>query len=69
MEQIRTEELDPLEESRRPPSTPFMQQSMTAWSPYITPMKAILGYVVIGLFFVPLGIFLGIDSEDVVELR
>lgn len=71
MEQIRTEELDPQEEeeSRRPEGDPYMQQSMRAWSPYITPKKAIWGYVIIGLVFIPLGIILGINSADVVELR
>lgn len=72
MEQIATEGVDGVSEelqSRRPKDDKYNQQTMQAWSPYVTPWKAISGYVIIGLFFIPLGIFLGIDSSDVVELR
>lgn len=72
MEQLATEGGDGVSEepqSRRPKDSRYNQQTMPAWSPYVTPWKAVSSYVIIGLFFIPLGIFLGIDSSDVVEMR
>lgn len=60
---------DSQEVSRKPANRPFYQQTMRAYSPYLTPWKAVLGYGLIGLLFVPLGIFLGLESRDVTEMR
>lgn len=57
------------EESRRPKSRPVYQQTLTAWTPYLTPWKVFISYLLIGLLFIPLGVFLGVDSSDVVEYR
>lgn len=68
MEPIRTIGPDE-EESRRPQNSPVYQQTLEAWSPYLTPWKVVICYIMIGLLFVPLGAYLAVDSDGVIEYR
>lgn len=52
----------------KPENRPYYQQTLRSWSPLLTPWRAVGGYLLIGLIFVPLGAVLWEDS-DVVELR
>lgn len=52
----------------KPQNRPYYQQTLRSWSPLLTPWRAVGGYLLIGLIFVPLGAVLWEDS-DVVELR
>jgi hypothetical protein len=53
------------EKSRRPADTPFKQQRMTAWQPVLTPIKVILIFFVIGIVFIPVGVTLLDESNNV----
>lgn len=55
------------EKSRRPANTPFKQQRMTAWQPVLTPIKVILIFFVIGIVFIPVGVTLLEESNDIYE--
>lgn len=55
--------------SRRPQDVALYQQKFSAWSPYLTPWKAAFSFLLIGVLFVPLGVYLGIESDDIVEYR
>lgn len=55
------------EKSRRPADTPFKQQRMTAWQPVLTPIKVILIFFVIGVVFIPVGITLLEESNNIYE--
>lgn len=54
--------------SNKPKNRPYYQQTMRSWSPLLTPWRAVGGYLLIGLIFVPLGAIFWQDS-DVVELK
>lgn len=67
MERIPTELVEP-ELSNKPKNRPYYQQNLKSWHPLLTPWRAVGGYLLIGLIFVPLGAVLWNDS-DVVELK
>lgn len=66
MERIRAEMA---EDENRPLNRPYFQQTMRAWSLLLTPWRAVGGYLLIGLIFVPLGAFLWADADRVIEMR
>ncbi|KAG6964108.1 hypothetical protein JG687_00006183 [Phytophthora cactorum] len=62
------------EKSRKPegaslqkPHTPFKQQKLKAWQPILTPNWVIGTFAVVGLIFIPIGIVLHTESDNVVE--
>lgn len=55
------------EKSRRPADTPFKQQRMTAWQPVLTPIKVILIFFIIGIVFIPVGVTLLEESNNIYE--
>jgi hypothetical protein len=50
-----------------PVDTPFKQQKLKAWQPILTPNWVIGTFAVVGLIFIPIGIILHTESENVVE--
>lgn len=54
--------------NNKPDGKPYYQQTMKSWSPLLTPNRAALGYLLIGLIFVPLGAVLWND-RDVIEFK
>jgi len=54
--------------SRRPPDTPFRQQTLSAWRPILTPAWVIGTFTAVGLVFVPVGIVCLVASQNVVEV-
>lgn len=54
--------------NNKPDGKPYYQQTMKSWSPLLTPKRAALGYLLIGLIFVPLGAVL-VNDTDVIELK
>lgn len=69
MERMRAAELiEPQELSNKPKNRPYYQQNLKSWSPLLTPWRAVGGYLLIGLIFVPLGAVLWNDP-DIVELK
>ena len=68
MERILSERSEE-EESNKPENRRYYQQTLPSWYPLLTPCRAAGGYLLIGLLFVLLGVFLWIDASDVVELR
>ncbi|CCI42271.1 unnamed protein product [Albugo candida] len=55
------------EKSRKPEDTPFKQQRLKAWQPILTPNWVIGTFFVVGLIFIPIGVVLHTESENVVE--
>ncbi|KAF0699385.1 Aste57867_10046 [Aphanomyces stellatus] len=55
------------EKTRRPEDTPFKQQKLKAWQPILTPNWVIGTFFVVGLIFIPIGVVLRIESDNVVE--
>ncbi|KAG7394824.1 Cell cycle control protein 50A [Phytophthora boehmeriae] len=55
------------EKSRKPEDTPFKQQKLKAWQPILTPNWVIGTFAVVGLIFIPIGIVLHTESDNVVE--
>lgn len=47
--------------------TAFKQQRLTAWQPVLTPIKVIIIFLAIGIAFVPTGVTLLNDANDVSE--
>ena len=45
--------------------TPFKQQRLKAWQPILTPNWVIGTFAVVGLLFIPIGIVLHIESNNV----
>jgi hypothetical protein len=45
--------------------TPFKQQKLKAWQPILTPNWVIGTFAVVGLIFIPIGIVLHTESENV----
>ncbi|CBN74125.1 conserved unknown protein [Ectocarpus siliculosus] len=68
MDRSQAAELIEPELSNKPANRPYYQQTLRSWSPLLTPWRAVGGYLLIGLIFVPLGAVLWHD-KDVVELR
>lgn len=66
MERIRAEMA---EDENRPLNRPYYQQTMRSWSMLLTPLRAVGGYLLIGLIFVPLGAFLWSDADSIVDMR
>lgn len=52
----------------KPKNRPYYQQTLRSWSPLLTPWRAVGGYLLIGLIFVPLGAVFW-DDSDIVELK
>lgn len=69
MERVDGTEYIGEDESNKPADRPYYQQTMRAWSPLLTPLRAAAGYLLIGLIFVPLGAFLWQDADEVAEMR
>ncbi|CAM9470346.1 unnamed protein product, partial [Laminaria digitata] len=57
------------EDENRPLNRPYYQQTMRSWSMLLTPLRAVGGYLLIGLIFVPLGAFLWGDADSIVDMR
>ncbi|CAI5724017.1 unnamed protein product [Hyaloperonospora brassicae] len=55
------------EKSRKPEDTPFKQQKLKAWQPILTPNWVIGTFAVVGLIFIPIGVVLHTESDNVVE--
>ncbi|CAH0517362.1 unnamed protein product [Peronospora belbahrii] len=55
------------EKSRKPEDTPFKQQKLKAWQPILTPNWVIGTFAVVGLIFIPIGVLLHTESDNVVE--
>ncbi|KAL7686116.1 putative CDC50/LEM3 family protein [Plasmopara halstedii] len=55
------------EKSRKPEDTPFKQQKLKAWQPILTPNWVIGTFAIVGLIFIPVGIVLHTESDNVVE--
>lgn len=53
--------------SNRPQNTKFKQQKLDAWQPILTPNWVIITFLIIGLIFVPVGIYLWIKSGNLFE--
>eukprot|EP00904_Undaria_pinnatifida_P002098 jgi/Undpi1/1188/HiC_scaffold_10.g04650.m1 len=66
MERIRSEVA---QDENRPMNRPYYQQTLRAWSLLLTPWRAVGGYLLIGLIFVPLGAFLWSDADSIVDMR
>ena len=45
--------------------TPFKQQKLKAWQPILTPNWVIGTFALVGLIFIPIGIILRIESDNV----
>lgn len=54
--------------SRRPPNTPFRQQTLKAWRPILTPAWVIATFTAVGCAFIPIGAFCLVASQSVVEV-
>jgi len=48
--------------------TPFKQQRLKAWQPILTPNWVIGTFALVGLIFIPIGVILHIESDNVVEM-
>jgi len=59
--------MEPKEKSRKPDDTPFKQQRLSAWQPILTPGKVIIIFLSIGVIFVPVGVKLLQNSNDLYE--
>lgn len=49
-------------------SSDFLQQRLRAWQPILTPRWVILSFILVGVIFVPIGLILNNESDQVVEL-
>ena len=56
------------EKSRKPEDTPFKQQRLKAWQPILTPNWVIGTFFIVGLIFIPIGVVLHTESENVRDL-
>jgi hypothetical protein len=56
-----------MEKSRKPDDTNFKQQRLKAWQPILTPWWVIGTFFVVGIIFLPVGVTLKNESDDVVE--
>lgn len=45
--------------------TPFKQQKLKAWQPILTPNWVIGSFALVGLIFIPIGIILHTESDNV----
>lgn len=55
------------EKSRKPEDSPFKQQRLKAWQPILTPRWVIGTFALVGIVFVPIGVVLKNESDNVVE--
>ena len=51
--------------SRRPEDTAFKQQRLKAWQPILTPNWVIGTFLIVGVIFVPVGLSLKAESDNV----
>ncbi|EQC35554.1 hypothetical protein SDRG_06844 [Saprolegnia diclina VS20] len=56
------------EHSKRPDDTPFKQQRLKAWQPILTPNWVIGTFFLVGLIFIPIGVFLFEENKNIVEM-
>ncbi|OQR92960.1 hypothetical protein THRCLA_08577 [Thraustotheca clavata] len=56
------------EHSKRPDDTPFKQQRLKAWQPILTPNWVIGTFFLVGLIFIPIGVFLFEEDKSIVEM-
>jgi len=55
--------------SKKPHDTALQQQRMQSWQPILHPWYVIVTYLVCGIVFVSVGVFINKTSDDVVEVR
>lgn len=48
-----------------PADTPFKQQKLKAWQPILTPNWVIGTFAIVGLIFIPIGVVLNTESDNV----
>lgn len=53
----------------KPDDSSFKQQRLPAWQPVLTPFRIIMVFLIIGLIFVPVGVYLRNASMDLKEMR
>lgn len=53
--------------SKRPDDSEFNQQKLTGWQPMITIHGLIAIFIIIGLLFVPIGVSLLLESDNLME--
>ncbi len=63
----RSEEAETHVKSKRPSTSAFKQQRLPAWKPSLTDRTMLLSFVVIGIAFIPVGIYLLVLSDRVDE--
>ncbi|OQR91037.1 hypothetical protein ACHHYP_05042 [Achlya hypogyna] len=56
------------EPSKRPDDTPFKQQRLKAWQPILTPNWVIGTFFLVGLIFIPIGVFLFEENQNITEM-
>lgn len=56
------------QKSRKPDDTNFKQQRLKAWQPILTPWWVIGTFFVVGIVFLPVGVTLKNESDNVVEM-
>ncbi|TGZ58335.1 hypothetical protein CRM22_009676 [Opisthorchis felineus] len=64
---MSVESLDLQSQTRRPKDSPFFQQKLPAWQPMFTARKSAITFLVLGIFFIPLGAILLATSDSVIE--
>lgn len=55
-------------DSKKPEDTDFRQQRLRAWQPLLTPFWVIMTFLIIGVIFIPIGIYIFTSSNSVVEI-
>eukprot|EP01121_Diplochlamys_sp_Union-15-3_P018239 TRINITY_DN6606_c0_g1_i1.p1 TRINITY_DN6606_c0_g1~~TRINITY_DN6606_c0_g1_i1.p1 ORF type:complete len:308 (-),score=52.15 TRINITY_DN6606_c0_g1_i1:36-959(-) len=55
--------------SKKPNNSAFKQQKLKAWQPILTPIPVITTFFIIGVIFIPLGVFFLITSNQVHEYQ
>lgn len=53
----------------KPDNSDFKQQRLPAWQPILTPFRIIMVFLIIGLIFVPVGVYLRNASMDLREMK
>ena len=53
----------------KPDDSNFKQQRLPAWQPVLTPFRIIMVFLIIGLIFVPVGVYLRNASMDLKEMK
>jgi hypothetical protein len=57
------------EKVNRPKGDSFRQQKLQSWQPIMTPLKVVVLFFAIGIAFIPTGVTLLSNSNDVYESR